>query len=261
MAIRSRSGCLILRAVGLAFVVTACSGPIDSSDVTIAVAASFRATLEALERDFEAKSDHDVSIASGSTGQLYAQIRNGAPYDLFLSADQQRPRRLVDEGLGDPASVYTYATGRLAIWSADPDLVNDMTLARLGDLEFRAFSIAEPDVAPYGTAAREVLRNLGVWEAVQARVVTGQNVAQAFAHLNTRNAELGLIALSQAESFDGVSSWRAVPEHLHEPIRQDAVLLNRSANPEAAAAFLDYLKSDAAAGIIRDHGFEAGPGP
>jgi molybdate transport system substrate-binding protein len=261
MAIRSRSGCLILRAVALAFVVTACSGPTDSSDLTIAVAASFRATLEVLEQDFEAKSGHDVSIASGSTGHLYAQIRNGAPYDLFLAADQERPRRLVDAGLGAPESVFTYATGRLAIWSADPDRVNDMTLAQLGEVEFRAFAIAEPEVAPYGTAAREVLRNLGVWEEVRARVVTGQNVAQAFAHLSTRNAELGLIALSQAESFDGASSWRAVPEHLHGPIRQDAILLNRSANPQVAVAFLDYLKSPPAAAIIRNHGFEAAPRP
>lgn len=261
MAIRLRSGRLIHRGVAAVALCLSLVGRLDAAEITVAVAANFRSALEALEPAFEAAAGHDMLIASGSTGQLYAQIRNGAPYDLFLSADQDRARRLVDEGLADAESLFTYATGRLALWSRDPEGVDDTTLERLGELGFRYFSIAEPDVAPYGAAAREVLMNLGVWETIQPRLVKGQNVAQAFAHLNTQNAELGLIALSQALSYDDGASFRIVPDVLHSPVRQDAVLLRRSKAPEAALEFLDYLRSPEALAIIRGLGFEAGRHP
>jgi molybdate transport system substrate-binding protein len=261
MAVRSRSGRFVHGGVVALLVGFTVAGRVDAAEITIAVAANFRSTLEALGTTFEAATGHDVLIASGSTGQLYAQIRNGAPYDIFLAADQERPRLLVDQGLGRAESVFTYAVGHLALWSRDPDRVDDTTLERLAGIEFRFFSIAEPDVAPYGAAAREVLMNLGVWDALQPRIVKGQNVAQAFAHLTTRNAELGLIALSQALEFKGEASYRPVPDRLHSPVRQDAVLLGRSQAPDAAREFLDYLRSPPALAIIRGHGFEAGRRP
>lgn len=221
----------------------------------IAVAANFRGALEALEPAFEAVSGHEVAIASGATGQLYVQIVNGAPFDILLAADQARPRLLADEGLGDSASVFTYATGRLVLWSRDQDRVRDGTLNRLLNTEFRWFAMAEPEVSPYGAAARQVLENLGVWEALGTRLVKGQNIAQTFAMIETQNAELGLVALSQALAYESPASYRIVPTELHEPIRQDAILLLRAAENPAANEFLAFLETAEAAAIIERQGY------
>jgi len=232
------------------------SSGLSAEEITIAVAANFRAPLEAIVAGFESASGHQVAIASGSTGQLYAQIRSGAPFDLLLAADQERPRRLADEGFGDRVSIFTYAVGRLALWSKARDAIGPDSLDRLGDSDFRWLAIAEPELAPYGRAARETLETLGVWDRLGSRLVRGQNVSQAFAMVATGSAELGLIALSQALTYQPAGSYLIVPETAHEPIRQDAIVLNRGAENPAAAAFTRYLReAPAAARIIESYGY------
>lgn len=226
-----------------------------AGEVRLAVAANFLAPLLELEEAFEAQTAHDLVISSGSTGQLYAQIVNGAPFDILLAADQARPGLLAERGLGVPGSVFTYAVGRLALWSADPERVDATTLAGLGTASFRWLAIAEPDVAPYGTAAGQTLERLGLFEALEGRLVRGQNVAQAFAMTATGNAELGLVALSQAVSFEGPASYAVVPAALHDPIRQDAILLARAEGNDAAEAFARFLGSGDAARIIEAFGY------
>lgn len=226
-----------------------------ADEVTIAVAANFLGVLETLADEFEDATVHRVTITSGSTGQLYAQIVNGAPFDILLAADTERPQLLAAAGLGDPSSVFTYAVGRLALWSRDPALVDGQTLTRLAEIEFRWFAIAEPEVAPYGAAARQALEAVGAWESIRPRLVSGQNIAQAFAMVETRNADLGLVALSQAIAYRGISSYEIVPSELHEPIRQDAILLQRSADNAAARQFLDFVRTPEAAAVLERNGY------
>ena len=230
-------------------------GILAAEEVTVAVAANFLSPVRALEPGFEADSGHDLVITSGSTGQLYAQIVNGAPFDVLLAADQERPRRLADEGAADAASVFTYAVGRLALWSAEPERIRDLPLAELLAGEFRWFAIAEPAVAPYGAAAQQVLEGLGAWGSVQSRLVRGQNIAQTFAMVATGNADWGLVALSQALAYDGPASYQVVPQVLHDPIRQDAVLMNRASDNPAALAWLEYLKSAEGRATIERFGY------
>ncbi|MGD8340109.1 MAG: molybdate ABC transporter substrate-binding protein [Gammaproteobacteria bacterium] len=226
-----------------------------ADEAMIAAASNFRAALEALAPEFEAATGHRLVITTGSTGQLYAQITNGAPFDAFLAADQERPRLLAERGLGDPESVFTYAIGRLALWSRDPERVGEDSLEGLRDSDFRWFALAEPAVAPYGAAARQALESMGVWESIQARLVRGQNVAQAFAMIETGNAELGLVSLAQVLDYPGSASYVVVPARLHEPIRQDAVLLVPGADNAAAQNFLEWLRGPAPAAILDRFGY------
>jgi molybdate transport system substrate-binding protein len=232
-----------------------------AEEVTIAVAANFRGALETLAAEFEDATGHRVTITSGSTGQLYAQIVNGAPFDILLAADRERPRLLAEAGLGEPSSVFSYAVGRLALWSRDPGLVDAQTLSSLGEIPFRWFAIAEPDVAPYGAAAKQALERLGAWESIEPRLVRGLNIAQAFAMIETRNAELGLVALSQALAYEGTSSYEIVPSALHDPIRQDAIALRRAADNTAASAFLDFIRTSEAGDVLQAYGYATSPGP
>lgn len=227
-----------------------------SAELRVAVAANFLITLRLLEAEFESTSSHEVEVISGSTGLLYAQIRNGAPFDLLLAADQQRPRRLAVDGFGDSSSVFTYAIGRLALWSARPEFVNHGTVDRLADIEFRWLAIAEPAIAPYGMATRQTLEHMGIWQALESRMVKGQNIAQTFAMISTGNAELGFVALSQVLAHDSESSFILIPQDAHEPIRQDAIMLNKGTQNAAAAAFVAFLKSDNAKTIIERSGYE-----
>ena len=229
--------------------------PVHAEEVTIAVATNFLIPSRALESEFEASSDHQVVLTSGATGQLYAQIVNGAPYDILLAADQDRPRLLAETGLGDPSSVFTYAIGRLALWSGDPERIGEESLESLLENEFRWFAIAEPAVAPYGAAAEQALENLGAWQLLESRIVRGQNVAQTFAMIETGNAQLGLVALSQALVYESAASYRVVPRELYSPIRQDVILLQRAAENSAAHAFLEFLKTPEAAQIIQRYGY------
>lgn len=226
-----------------------------ADEARVAVATNFASTLNILAQRFESRTDHRVTIISGSTGLLYAQIRNGAPFDLLLAADQERPRLLSAAGFGDPHSIFTYATGQLVLWSAEPDLMSEGMLGRLGEEKFRWFAIAEPNVAPYGIAARQALEQLGIWQSLQRRIVKGQNVGQAFSMIDTGNAELGLVALSQALSYVGESSFELVPKELHEPIRQDAIVLSAGRGNAAVEQFVEFLKSEDALVVIENSGY------
>jgi len=201
----------------------------SAGEVTVAVAANAAEAAEALAADFEQRTGHRVTVTVGSTGKLYAQILHGAPFDVFLAADQERPRLLLERGLAVADSRRTYAIGRLVLWSSDPTLEASAETLRGGS--FRWLAIANPDLAPYGAAARATLRELGLWESLRSKIVVGENVGQSFTMAASGNAELGLVALSSVigprNGREG-SCWE-IPEHLHAPIRQDAVLLDRRA--------------------------------
>ena len=224
----------------------------QGDEALIAVAANFVPAANLLADEFEAVAPHTVTISSGSTGKLYAQIVNGAPYDAFLSADEETARRLESSGLAVRDSRFTYAVGRLVVWSADPAKILDGWQATLEQAGIRRLAIANPALAPYGRAAREALRNTGLWDAIADRLVLGENVAQALTLAVTANADVGLVALSQAlsQNLDGQGGFIPVPGTLHEPIRQDGVLLIRGADNPAAIAFLAFLRSDEARGRI-----------
>ena len=240
--------------VAAAWLAAFASAPASAGEVLIAVAANFLTTAEHLAERFGAGTSHDVTLAGGSTGGLYAQIALGAGYDILLSADQARPARLEAEGRTAPGARFTYATGRISLWSADGAAFTDGPAAlRAGAL--RNLAIANPDLAPYGLAARQALERLGVWEGLSGRLVLGQNMGQTIAMIDTGNAEMGIVATSFLMARPrGGSRWD-IPAGLHAPIRQDAVLLAPD-NP-AAAAFLDFLQSDAARAIIIADGYEA----
>jgi molybdate transport system substrate-binding protein len=232
----------------------------NGDEVIVAVASNFLLTARLLEGEFERDSGHEVVIVSGSTGQLYAQIVNGAPYEVLLAADAERPRLLGQSGAGVVGSVFTYAVGRLALWSRDEHRIDATSLATLDQARFRWFAIAEPDVAPYGTAAQQVLERLGVFTLIEPRLVRAQNIAQTFAMIETSNAELGLVALSQVLAYQGSGSHQPVPAELHEPIRQDAILLRAGNGRPAATAFMMFLAGPAAAVLIERAGYALASG-
>jgi molybdate transport system substrate-binding protein len=198
----------------------------DADEIKVAVATNFVAAMEALVERFEATSGHTVLVSSGSTGAHYAQIKNGAPFEAFFSADSERPRLLETEGVAVPGSRFLYAVGRVALWSARAGYVDaDGAVLEAGD--FRHLAIANPELAPYGAAARDVLTARGLWDGLQPRLVTGQDIGQAFSFVHTGNAELGFVAWAQIKHPRGeiVGSYWLVPESLHRPIEQEAVLL------------------------------------
>ena len=227
-----------------------------ADEVLVAVAANFSAPMKQIAADFEKDSGHKANLAFGATGAFYAQIRNAAPYQVLLSADDETPARLVQEGLADAASRFTYAIGSLVLWSAKPGFV-DARGDVLKSTSFSKLALANPRTAPYGRAAIETLSSLGLLGALEPRFVQGENIAQTFQFVSTGNAELGFVALSQVWK-DGAltegSAW-LVPAELHRPIRQDAVLLATARNNAAAVALLQYLKSDKARAIIRAYGY------
>ncbi len=227
----------------------------DAESVAVAVAANFYAPMDALVQDFEIRTDHDVMLISGSTGSLYAQIVNGAPYDVFIAADARRPALLATSGLGVVQSQITVALGQLVLWTADRDLIDGRDLSLLQDDRIRFLAIANPDLAPYGEAARQALVAMNLWERWASRLVYGENVAQAYAMVATGNAEFGLIARSQVSGRDGRSDYLLVPQVLYEPIHQDAILLERGAGNAAAIALLEFLSTSEARAIIRGFGY------
>ena len=228
-----------------------------AAEVRVAVASNFVPTLNVLARNFESGTEDRLLISAGSTGKLYAQIKHGAPFELFLAADSARPLLLEREGLAVAQTRFTYALGRLALWSARPDMI-DGTDAALGKGDFRHIALANPRIAPYGAAAARALEELGLWEAVRSRIVYGENVAQAFSFVSTGNAELGFVALAQVIGLEDQhqgSSW-IVPQGLHLPIEQQAVLLSRGRDNAAALRFLSYLRSADARSIIERSGYD-----
>jgi molybdate transport system substrate-binding protein len=227
-----------------------------AEQVQVAVAANFTAPLQAIAAAFEKDTAHRVVASFGATGQLYAQIQHGAPFDVLLSADASTPLKLEGEGLGVSGSRFTYAVGSLVLWSATPGYL-DGSEAALKANHYRHLAIADPKTAPYGLAAAQVLAKLGLTEAVQGKLVTGQSIAKALHFIATGNAELGFVAQSQVYTdgqLTGGSAW-IVPAELHTPIRQDALLLKRGEHNPAAAALVEYLKGEKAAAIIHSYGY------
>ncbi len=227
----------------------------DAESVAVAVAANFYAPMDVLVQRFETQTDHDVMLISGSTGGLYAQIVNGAPYDVFIAADTRRPELLATSGLGVAQSQTTVAIGQLVLWTADRDRIDGQNLSLLRDSRIRFLAIANPDLAPYGEAARQALVAMDLWESWASRLVYGENVAQAYAMVATGNAELGLIAHSQISAEASAGGYLLVPQALYEPIRQDAILLERGAGNAAAIALLEFLSTPDAKAVIRGFGY------
>jgi molybdate transport system substrate-binding protein len=246
-----------LAIASIATIAALVSRPLCAETATIAVAASFLAPLEALETAFEETTSHGLVLVSGSTGQLYAQIVNGAPFDVLLSADAEHAERLVGDGLAEPATRFTYAVGRLALWTRDGERFAPLSVDTLRRSDLRWLAIANPELAPYGVAAQQALTALGVWDLLQTRLVRGQSVAQTLAMAETRNADLALVALSQAKSYQGVATYVEISTELHAPLRQDAVLLKRARGNAAALAFVAWLRGPKAAEIIASFGYTA----
>jgi molybdate transport system substrate-binding protein len=228
-----------------------------AAEVQVAVAANFTAPMRRIAASFEQATGHKAQLAFGSTGKFYAQIRNGAPFDVLLAADDETPVRLEKEALAVAGSRFTYSIGQLALWSAKPGYV-DAEGAVLRQGAFRHLALANPKLAPYGAAAVETLDKLGLLAALQPKFVQGENIAQTFQFVSTGNAELGFVALSQVVEGGKLKSGSAwiVPSSLHAPIRQDAVLLARGKDNPAALALLQYLKEDRARAIIKAYGYE-----
>lgn len=240
----------------LAFGLVFASGAI-ANEVKVAVAANFTAPIQAIAPAFEKATGHKLVASFGATGQFYAQIKNGAPFDVFLSADDSTPAKLESEGATVPGSRFTYAIGSLVLWSADANYL-DGTDAALKAGQFKHLSIANPKAAPYGLAATQVLAKLGLSEAVKGKLVEGQNITQAHQFVSTGNAELGFVALSQVYQDGKLSSGSAwiVPEAMYDPIRQDALILKPGANNPAATALVEYLKGPEAAKVIESFGYK-----
>ncbi|MCT8165533.1 MULTISPECIES: molybdate ABC transporter substrate-binding protein [unclassified Pseudomonas] len=228
-----------------------------ADEVQVAVAANFTAPIQAIAKDFEKDTGHKLVAAYGATGQFYAQIKNGAPFEVFLAADDSTPAKLEAEHAIVPGSRFTYAIGTLALWSAKDDYVDDKGEV-LKKNAYQHLSIANPKAAPYGLAATQVLDKLGLTEATKAKIVEGQNITQAYQFVSTGNAELGFVALSQIYKDGKVqhgSAW-IVPAQMHEPIRQDAVILDKGKDSAAAKALVEYLKGPKAAAVIKSFGYE-----
>ena len=232
-------------------------GGAGAEEVRAAVASNFLVPLRAVVKSFEKDTRHQVRIISGSTGKLYAQIKQGAPFDVFLAADRERPVLLVKEGLATPDSRFVYAVGRLALWSPDASRIVDNAAKILNDQNFRHLAIANPKTAPYGRAAREVLMALDAWEKVRPQLVQGENISQTFQFVVSRNAELGFVALSQVRTgkFKGQGGMWEVPENFHSSLVQEAVLLRRGEKNLAAVALMEYLGSGKIQELIKSFGY------
>lgn len=230
--------------------------PSLADEVRVAVAANFTAPMKIIAADFEKATGYKAALSFGATGSFYAQIRNGAPFDVFLAADDETPARMEKEGLAVPGSRITYATGALALWSAKPGFV-DAKGAVLKKGDFAHIALAAPKLAPYGAAAIETMSKLGLLSALEPKFVQGENIAQTYQFVSTGNAELGFVALSQVYTngrLAGGSAW-VVPADLHKPIRQDAVILTKGKANPAASALLKFLKTRQARNVIRSYGY------
>jgi molybdate transport system substrate-binding protein len=249
--------------ITLVIALSLASAPLSAlaDDATIAIAANFTAPAEALQKLFEQRTSHRLKFTSGSTGLLYAQIANGAPLDALLSADREHVDRLIAAGLADGTLRFTYAVGKLVLWTRETDRFKPLDLESLARADYRWLAIANPELAPYGLAAEQVLRKLGLWDALQSRIVRGESIAQTLALAETRNADLAFVSLSQAIAYkdqDAAASFE-VPQGLYEPIEQDAALLKRAKGNAAARGFLEFLRSPEALRVIEGFGYASGP--
>ena len=246
-----------LRRALCALALAAFAWPALADDLQVAVAANFAAAAQKIAAQFEHGTGHAVKLSLGATGKFYAQIEAGAPFDVLLAADQATPARLVAEGKAVPATLRTYAIGRLVLWSADPALVDAQgEVLRSG--RWKHLAVADAKLAPYGQAARQTLATLRLADAVQPRLVTAESIGQALQYVQSGNAELGFVALGQVQPPDGSrvpgSMW-LVPDDLYAPIRQDAVVLAAGKANRAATQFVDYLAGDKARAVIQAYGY------
>ena len=226
-----------------------------AAQTNIAVAANFTDAAKDIAAAFKAKTGNEAVLSFGSSGQLYTQITQDAPFQVFLSADDERPKKTVTDGFGVPGSVFTYAVGKLVLWSKQPGLVKGEATLKASD--FNKLSICNPVAAPYGAAAVETMKSLKLYDALQPKFVVGANITQAYQFVETGNAEIGFVALSQVVHDESGSRWM-VPQDLYSPIRQDAVLLKKGAGNEAAMAFMSFLKGPDAKAIIERYGYTTG---
>ncbi len=231
------------------------TGAAGADTVSVAAAANFAAAAREIGAAFTAAGGHEVTFSFGSTGQLYAQISQGAPFEVFLAADQDRPARAERDGLAVPGTRFTYATGAIVLFSADPGLVTGADTLRTGHVT--KLAIANPVTAPYGHAAVETMKALGVYDTLAPRIVQGGNVVQAFQFVASGNAEVGFVSRAQLVGVEGGSRWE-VPADLYPAIAQDAVLLTAGADNAAARAFLEFLRGGTAREIIAAYGYDAG---
>jgi len=243
---------LTVLAAAFGAVLAAWAAPAGAGQTRVAVAANFAEPAREIAALFKEKTGHEAILITGASGAFYSQITHGAPFEVFLSADEERARLAVDNGFAVPDSRFTYAIGKLVLWSRVVDVTKGDEVLKAG--AFTRLSIADPSAAPYGAAAVETMKALGVWEALQAKLVQGSSVAQAFQFVDTRNAELGFVALAQLYGVNEGTRW-LVPETLHAPIRQDAVLLKMGADSEASKAFLAFLKTPEARAVIHRFGY------
>ena len=246
---------LVRVSIGVLCIGLALPRVLGADEIRVAVASNFRLAMEQAAARFERETGHPVTLIFGSTGKHYAQILNGAPFDAFFAADAERPQRLEREGRALPGSRFTYAVGQVVLWSADESLVDEEGEV-LATGEFRHLAMANPDLAPYGAAARAVLEALGLWAQLQPKLVRGENIGQAFQFVVSGNAELGFVARSQLAapgSAFGGSSWTP-PRSLYPPIEQQAVLLRDSG---AGRAFMAFMQGDRIAGILREYGYDS----
>lgn len=243
--------------VGMAALCASLAHAAWAGTVEVAVASNFTAPMRQIAAAFEKDTGHHAKLAFGATGKFYAQIKNGAPFGVLLAADDTTPAKIAAEGLGDGASRFTYAIGRLVLWSAKPSYV-DAQGSVLTTGHWQHIAIANPKLAPYGVAALEVADQLGVRAAVTAKMVVGENIAQTYQFVASGNAPLGLVALSQVMADGKItsgSSW-IVPAALHTPIRQDAIVLNNAKDNAAGKALITYLQGDRARAIMRSYGYD-----
>ncbi|KHJ54513.1 molybdate ABC transporter substrate-binding protein [Aureimonas altamirensis] len=233
-------------------VVAALTVTAQAETVNVAVAANFTDAANEIAAAFADATEHDAVLSFGATGQFYAQITQGAPFQVFLAADDERPALAVQEGYGVDGTVFTYAIGQLVLYAAEAGTVTGAETLKEGN--FQQIAIANPETAPYGAAAVETMKALNVYDSLTSKIVQGQNIAQTYQFVETGNAELGFVALGQVSQTDAGSRW-VVPQDLYQPIRQDAVLLKTGEDNPAALAFLDFLKGQEAGAIIQKYGY------
>jgi molybdate transport system substrate-binding protein len=246
------------RQAAAAAFLTSASLAVHAAEVHVAVAANFAVPLEKIATGFNAATGHTLKASAGATGKFYSQIVAGAPFEVLIAADDETPKKLIAESHAVAGSDFTYAIGKLVLWSAQPGFVDDQGTV-LGSGKFAHIAIANPKVAPYGVAGLQVIRARGLSDALTRSLVTAESIAQAFQFVSTGNAELGFVALSQVAvpGKPAAGSYWLVPQNLYGEIRQDAVLLKTGASNPAAKALLDYLKSPAAQAVIRSFGYGA----
>ncbi|CUS33591.1 molybdate ABC transporter substrate-binding protein [Candidatus Nitrospira nitrificans] len=242
--------------LSLLVIVTMAVTPAFAEQALVAVAANFVPPFREIAMEFEKSTGHQLQVAGGSSGNFYSQIKNGAPFDVFFSADMERPKKLEDEGLGVKDSRFTYAIGRLVLWSPNESLIKGEETLR--SKQYKKLAMANPKTAPYGVAAMQALQRLEVWDSVQPHIVMGESLGQTMGFIESGNAQLGFVALSQVldPKIKGQGSRWDVPNNLHEPIQQDVILLTKGKDNVAAKALLEFIGSPRAKAIIEHYGYE-----